>query len=268
MLLFRKVYSLETQHTDITNIFMQNSTSTILQPEVLQLKGSLFTITVLHLFDADLDHVKKELMLLIKHAPKLFDHSPIIIDLQELKTAAVEINLLALKTVLRQLGLMPIGVRGGTTELQAAAIAAELAIFPLMKPHSETIESLAQMKNNGETSKKNAVQKAITTKVITKPVRSGQQIYAQNSDLIVLSTVSQGAELLADGNIHIYGALRGRALAGTNGNEEARIFCQSLEAELVAIAGRYVMNGPANQLIQRSPQQIFLEDNKLRIVPL
>lgn len=246
---------------------MQNSTNAILQPETLQLKGSLFTITVLHLFDANLENVKKELTLLIKHAPKLFDHAPIIIDLQDLKTPLYETNLAELKNVLKQLGLVPIGIRGGTPELQSHAIAAELAIFPLMKPHSETIESLAQTKNSG-TTKKKAPPKTLTTKIILKPVRSGQQIYAQNSDLIVLSTVSQGAELLADGNIHIYGALRGRALAGTNGNTEARIFCQSLEAELVAIAGRYIMNGSANQLIQKSPQQIYLEEDTLRITPL
>jgi septum site-determining protein MinC len=79
----------------------------------------------------------------------------------------------------------------------------------------------------------------IPAKLITLPVRSGQQIYAKNCDLIVMAAVSAGAELLADGNIHVYGPLRGRALAGVNGNREARIFCQQLGAELLSIAGQY-----------------------------
>jgi len=77
------------------------------------------------------------------------------------------------------------------------------------------------------------------TKIITTPVRGGQQIYAQGGDLVVLASVSPGAELLADGNIHVYGAMRGRALAGIKGNTKARIFCQQLTAEMVSIAGQY-----------------------------
>ncbi len=83
---------------------------------------------------------------------------------------------------------------------------------------------------------------ALKTRLVTEPVRSGTQIYARGSDLIVTASVSPGAELVADGNIHVYGALRGRALAGAGGDEAARIFCTRLEAELVSIAGRYLVS--------------------------
>ena len=99
------------------------------------------------------------------------------------------------------------------------------------------------------------------------PIRSGMQVYAKDSDLIVTAAVSHGAELLADGNIHIYGSLRGRVLAGVQGNMQARIFCRTLEdAELVSIAGYYLtkedmQNAPAGD----GMKQIYLENEQVRI---
>ena len=109
---------------------------------------------------------------------------------------------------------------------------------------------------------------ASRNKLVTQPVRSGQQIYAPDGDLILMAAISAGAEVLADGNIHIYGILRGRALAGVKGNAKARIFCQSLEAELVSIAGCYrVIEQPEVELLGK-PVHIFLSDNRLIIEPL
>lgn len=106
------------------------------------------------------------------------------------------------------------------------------------------------------------------TKVITTPVRSGQQIYAAGGDLIVLAPVSAGAELLADGNIHVYGALRGRALAGVKGNTEARVFCQSLEAELISIAGYFKLNEDLRESHWKQSVQASLTEETLNIEPL
>ncbi|NHO64573.1 septum site-determining protein MinC [Aestuariicella hydrocarbonica] len=108
----------------------------------------------------------------------------------------------------------------------------------------------------------------VPTKVITTPVRSGQQIYAAGGDLIVLAPVSAGAELLADGNIHVYGPLRGRALAGVNGNTEARVFCQSLEAELISIAGYFRVNEDLRDKHWKKSVQASLTDETLNIEPL
>ena len=110
--------------------------------------------------------------------------------------------------------------------------------------------------------------KAQETRIIYQPVRSGQQIYAQNGDLIVLAQVSAGAEILADGNIHVYGPLRGRALAGVRGNAKARIFCHSLEAELVSIAGQYKISEDLQNGHWKQPAQIHLSDETLTVKAL
>jgi septum site-determining protein MinC len=99
----------------------------------------------------------------------------------------------------------------------------------------------------------------------TTPVRSGQQVYAQNRDLTVCATVGAGAEVIADGSIHIYGALRGRALAGAAGDAGARIFCREFDAELVAIAGTYKVLEEVPAKLVGKPVQIWLQDDKLRI---
>lgn len=108
-----------------------------------------------------------------------------------------------------------------------------------------------------------------TAMIIDRPVRTGQQIYAQNRDLIVLDIVSAGAEVIADGNIHIYAPLRGRALAGAKGNRQARIFIQSMQAELVSIAGVYrTMEQALPNSIQNKPIQIHLEQERLVMTAL
>jgi septum site-determining protein MinC len=104
--------------------------------------------------------------------------------------------------------------------------------------------------------------------IITEPVRSGRQIYAARGDLIVMGPVSAGAELLADGNIHVYSSLRGRALAGISGDTSARIFCHSLEAELVSIAGLYRVSEDLEKSVFKKPVHIYLDDGYLRMDPL
>jgi septum site-determining protein MinC len=108
----------------------------------------------------------------------------------------------------------------------------------------------------------------VPAKIIRQPVRSGQQIYAKGGDLIILSSVSTGAEVLADGNIHIYGPLRGRALAGVLGNTEASIFCMRLEAELISIAGRYKVDEDVKRSFWQKSVRISLVGNQLQVDPL
>jgi septum site-determining protein MinC len=106
------------------------------------------------------------------------------------------------------------------------------------------------------------------TLVIDRPLRSGQRIYAKG-DLVVLGMVSNGAEVIAEGNIHIYAPLRGRALAGVHGNHDARIFCTSLEAELISIAGIYrTAEVPLAEEVKGKPAQIRLDEERLLIEPL
>ena len=104
--------------------------------------------------------------------------------------------------------------------------------------------------------------------VIHQPVRSGQVVYAQNNDLVVLASVNPGAQVIADGHVHIYAPLRGRAVAGAQGLLGARIFCQKLEAELVAISGAYMMPDEIPEGRRGKPAQIYLEAGECRIAPL
>ncbi|MDH5327151.1 MAG: septum site-determining protein MinC, partial [Gammaproteobacteria bacterium] len=108
-----------------------------------------------------------------------------------------------------------------------------------------------------------------TSKFIKQPIRSGQRVYAKGGDLVILGAVNHGAEVMADGNIHIYAPLRGRALAGLDGNSESRIFCHSMEAELVAVAGNYrVFEDKVPADLYKKSVQIYLEGEQLKIITL
>jgi septum site-determining protein MinC len=110
-----------------------------------------------------------------------------------------------------------------------------------------------------------ATARPVENKVIRSHVRSGQMVVAENGDLTVIGSVASGAELMAAGNIHVYGSLRGRALAGCHGDETAHIFCQNLDAELVAIAGLYKTNEALDADVRQRCTHIYLEDDKLRM---
>ena len=105
-------------------------------------------------------------------------------------------------------------------------------------------------------------------RIVDQPVRSGQQCVSKHGDLILLSPISPSAELIANGNIHVYGTLRGRALCGVHGDTSARIFCSSLEAELVSVAGHYKLLEEVPAAVQNRPVQISLQDDQLLIEPL
>lgn len=222
-----------------------------------KLKASLFTLTTFHLLSTDAQLVHQQLKPLAEQTPRFFQQLPIILDLFSLPTSCGPVDFPAIISCLRSYGLIPVGVRGGSAEQQTFAIQSGLAILANIKP--ETTDS---------SSKVNVPSRIHYSKLVTQPVRSGQQIYAKNSDLIVIASVSPGAELLADGNIHIYGRLKGRALAGVNGNQHAHIFCQNLEAELVAIAGHYWLSEDLQQTPHNSSVQIFLEQERLQIKQL
>jgi septum site-determining protein MinC len=108
----------------------------------------------------------------------------------------------------------------------------------------------------------------VPARIISQPVRSGQQVFAAEGDLVILAPVQPGAEVMAAGNIHVYGPLRGRALAGVNGDENARIFCQSLEAELVSIAGHYKISEDLQGSGWKSAVQLQLRDDLMVVTPL
>ncbi len=223
------------------------------EPLPFELKGSLFTLTILHLFQLDRAAIERHLAEKVRQAPGFFNNTPVVIDLENVVESQDGWDFSGLSEALRGYGMVPVGVRNGSAELQAAA---RLAGFPV----------LPESRSAGSAKKPDRADPApARSRIVNQPVRSGQQIYAPDGDLIVVGTISAGAEVIADGNIHVYGALRGRALAGVKGDLEARIFCQSLEAELISIAGRYRISEQIDTSDRCKAVQIHLAGDRLMI---
>lgn len=237
------------------------------RPESFQLKGGLFPMQLLDLKSADLKAIKKELENKVLQSPAFFNQSPIVFGIEQLSDAEQsKVNMQDLCDMCRQLGMIPTAMRGGNAQLQGACKALGLAILPKGRTRPTDIEPTpAEPTAEPISHNKTATTQ---TKVVSSPIRSGQQIYAPGGDLIILSSVSAGAEVLADGNIHIYGALRGRALAGVQGDEQARIFCTSQEAELVSVAGQFLVDENLRATRWKQAVQIYLTEGRLTIDPL
>lgn len=211
-----------------------------------QLRGGSFTVLVLRISDPKDAAMFQSIADKVAQAPNFFRHAPVVIDLQDM-AASPPFNIAELGRRLRQHQLVPIGVQNATEEQIKAATNAGLSTFPegrkapLATPTEgppAARERPASGHGDREASRQpDPAPAARSALVVTQPVRSGQRIYAHGTDLVVLTSISPGAELLADGHIHVYGTLRGRALAGVSGDIKARIFCHSLEAELVSVAG-------------------------------
>lgn len=204
----------------------------------------------------------------VDQAPHFFQTAPVIIDLSKLDQiiSLDEFNRLLLH--LKNLGLSPIGWRCLETNKPSWFAEASLSILPASKTRSTSLESREkQDKSNPDVVIKTVVEEkrvAQSSKIMSKPIRSGQQVYAEG-DLIILSSVSPGAEVLADGSIHVYGALRGRALAGVKGDRNARIFCRSMEAELVSIAGDFILSDALQKVLWKESAQVFLNEENLQV---
>ncbi len=225
-----------------------------------QLRGSSFTMTLLKVSDPRDPRFFPLLAEKVRQAPNFFRNAPVVLDLESLPPDA-EFDFQGFPDVLRRHGLVVVSLQGGTRHQQESALAAGLALLP---PRHERAETGAR----APADRAPELPYQRTTRMIAEPVRSGRQVYAQNGDLVVCAPVSPGAELLADGSIHVYGALRGRALAGASGDSTARIFCQSLEAELVSIAGLYLVSEDMGRDVQRRQVQVHVRDGDLRIDPV
>jgi septum site-determining protein MinC len=236
--------------------------------EMFRIKGGLYTPTSLQLLGTQLELLESQLIAKIKQAPKFFHSAPIVIDFQKIQNLELPWDMAILKALLEKQGLIPVGVKGANAIQQTLAKNAGLAILQTTETADALQEATQAATSPAATARLSEAKANPLTRIIHTPVRSGQQIYARGGDLIILSSVSPGSEILADGNIHVYGPLRGRALAGIEGNTQAHIFCQSLEAELVSIAGQYRMSEDIESTHWRLAVDIFLEGDRLRIRPL
>ena len=238
-----------------------------------QLKGSAVTVVVLAIVRYEPKSLLAELKEKIVQAPQFFTNSPVLINLDRLENPESLKKPADLLAICRELDLQPLGFSGVPEVLLAAVNKTGLAVLPtpseraLKLPKQEAAPQVETViERVVETVVETVIEERLVqrqSKVVTRPVRSGQQIYAEGADLIVLAQVSEGAEVLADGHIHIYGTLRGRALAGVKGDESARIFCQQMEAELISIAGNFVLQDSLPKELFKKPVQASLSGEKV-----
>jgi septum site-determining protein MinC len=243
------------------------------RPVAFDLKGSMAPLTVLRLRSVDVPLIERQLRVKIAQLPQLFLDAPVLLDLGGLGADGEALPLGELVSALRQCKLVPVAVSNASDGLRARAVDAGLGVLqqtPAPRARDARPDALDSGPEGGPTGVRPAASRSAHAGpvVVNQPVRSGQVVYAQANDLVVLAPVNPGAQVIADGHVHIYAPLRGRAVAGAQGLMGARIFCQKLEAELIAIAGAYVMADEIPADRRGKPAQIFLDGGECRISPL
>ncbi|MXS85337.1 septum site-determining protein MinC [Nitrosomonas sp. HPC101] len=238
------------------------------QSSILDFRSGTFFAPVLVLYSNNMEMISQRLQDKIASAPGFFSNSPVLFDLSELNKNDIKVDVEALISLLRKLSLFPVGIRGGDASQEKRAL--ELSV-PLDSGRSRGDAILLEIQKQDDTASEfqTVVREAVRTPamMITQPVRSGQRVYAA-SDLVILAQVSAGAEIMAEGNIHVYNTLRGRALAGVQGDIEARLFCLDLQAELISIAGIYKTSEDLKEVSRKKPVQVYLRDQALIIEEL
>jgi septum site-determining protein MinC len=211
---------------------------------VFEFKSATLPLIAVILKTADLDVLAEALDAQLADSPDFFEQEPVVIDLSLLQDEETEgdaeIDFTALRKLLARHQTQPVAVRGGSDSQNAAARAAGLSITAMpVAPTPRSSAPAAEPVSEAPQIVREVPVPANGTLIIDKPLRSGQQVYARGGDVIMTAVVSFGAEVIADGNVHVYAPLRGKAIAGARGNTEARIFTTCMEAQLVAIAGIY-----------------------------
>ncbi|WP_448671126.1 septum site-determining protein MinC [Pseudoxanthomonas mexicana] len=244
-----------------------------------ELKIGQVGIANLRIRTLDVDQLIREMRERVERAPKLFGRAAVIVDFGGLSRLPDADTARALIDGLRGAGVIPVALAYGTRDTETLAEQLGLPLLAKFRAQYEPVggasaptasapRPVASDAAPAKAAPAPAVPKAADIKpglVQKTPVRSGQQLYAENRDLTVLSTVGAGAEVISDGSIHVYGALRGRALAGARGNADARIFCREFHAELVAVAGHYKVMEEVPKELRGKAVQIWLDQDQLKI---
>jgi septum site-determining protein MinC len=228
-------------------------------------QGALFTVMVVRaglLHDAAF---ARELSQQVARSPRFFRNAPVVLDLKGAAGFATAADFADARRALAEQTLALVGVQNGEPAQVEAAAAAGLASFAPTATQPARRAAPAPSTAEPAPPPEPALPPRASARLVTEPVRSGTQVYARGTDLVVTAAVSPGAELVADGNIHVYGALRGRALAGASGDRAARIFCSRFEAELVSIAGHYLVSDQFPTEHRGAAVQIALVDDRLTV---
>jgi septum site-determining protein MinC len=252
-----------------------------------ELKIGQVGIANLRIRTLDVERLTREMQERVARAPKLFGRAAVILDFGGLSRMPDVATAKALLDGLRRAGVLPVALAYGTTETDLLSQQLGLPLLAKFRAQYERAEAepapapLPVAEPPPRRARAAAAvpaapaPSAVATGGAPKPgrmqtanVRSGQQLYAENCDLTVMATVGAGAEVIADGSIHIYGTLRGRALAGAQGNTTARIFCREFHAELVAIAGHYKVLDDVPDSLRGKAVQVWLEQDQIKIAAL
>ncbi len=238
-------------------------------PAALELKTTRFSGIQIILNSAGRAVLETHITSLFAATPDFFGGEPAVFDCGRLPADAAPPDWSWLAAELKSRGLNPFAVQNASSQLAEAAVAAGLVVLNDAAPTEPAPVNAQSEATASAPEPVAAIETSVPTRFIDKPLRSGQRIHAKG-DLVVLAAVSPGAEVIADGSIHVYAPLKGRALAGARGDTNARIFTTWLEAELVSIAGIYrTFDAPLDGTLARRPAQIRLADaSQLVIEPL
>src|SRR5262249_35886477 len=228
-------------------------------------QGAVFTVMVLRAENLRDPPFDPALAQQVRRSPRFLLNAPVVLDLRGAKEFTKEAEFVEAREVLRRHTLTLIGIQNAQPAQVGAASAAGLASFAPNSTQPRGPRAAEPAPSAAPPPPGPPAWAADKARLVTEPVRSGTQIYARGADLAGTAPVSPGAEIMADGNIHVYNVLRGRALAGAAGDVEARIFCSRLEAELVSIAGRYLVSDQLPPEQRGFPVQIALVDDRLTI---
>lgn len=240
-----------------------------MKDNVLELKGEMSLLNVLLLRTIDLDSIKKTLTEINEKAGQLLNRSPVIVDCAAIADSFAALDLLGLKQILLEAGLVPVGLRQIPEDLEQQVQESDWAIVRGGKALATQIPVVTEQTAPQATATQTDTHEPMSRlMLLERPVRSGQQVYFPQGDIVVMQQTSAGSELLAGGSVHVYGVLRGRVLAGVNGDTSARIFCQRLEAELIAIAGRYKLLDELDASLKGQAVMVHLDGDKLKMVPI
>jgi septum site-determining protein MinC len=229
------------------------------------IKSASLSLVAFLLKTTNTSQLQADLTRRLGETPGFFDHDPVVIDLSQLDDPQADVDLPTVCMLLRSHQLLPVAVRGAQPHhlpsAQAAGLfqAQDLSVQAPTRTETVVQEVIREVEVVREVPAASG-----SAMVVDKPLRSGQHVYARGRDLVVLAMVNPGAEIMADGHIHVYAPLRGKAIAGARGDESARIFTSCLEAELISIAGTYrTSDTPLPADVAGKAAQITLQGEKL-----
>ncbi|WP_275288489.1 septum site-determining protein MinC [Halomonas elongata] len=233
-------------------------------------KGGMLPMTVMELASADPEHIREQLAGKLSQSPAFFHHTPVVLNVERLDEPHLALERIC--AVCRAHKLLPVAVRGGPDPVKQSAWALGLGWFPPQEADRprplESVPVSEAPEPGAEAAPPPVADEMTGGRIFRGTVRSGQQITSPEGDLVVVGAVNAGAEVLAGGSVHVYGPLRGRALAGIHGNTQAGIFCRELRAELLSVAGNYKRLEDIDSRLLGTAIQVRLSEAQLSITPL